>query len=230
MHSRILRGVAVLLLSLAAPASIGPAAQSRTIGGTNPPAIFTDPERRAKLATAFPEIDRQIAAFMERTHMPGAAWGIVIDGELAHVGVAGYRELDTKSPVDRGHRVSHCVDDQELHRAGDPQAARRRQAVARRPGREMRARAEGPRYPTTDSPRMTIRQLMSHATGFPEDNPWGDQQLVGDRRADVTDDAAAGIPFSNSPGVAYEYSNYGFAILGRIVTRVSGMPYRRVHR
>jgi CubicO group peptidase (beta-lactamase class C family) len=35
----------------------------------------------------------------------------------------------------------------------------------------------------------------------------------------------AGIPFSNAPGVAYEYSNYGFAILGRIVTRASGMPY-----
>ena len=39
----------------------------------------------------------------------------------------------------------------------------------------------------------------------------------------------AGIPFSNAPGVAYEYSNYGFAILGRIVTKASGMPYRRVH-
>ena len=35
-----------------------------------------------------------------------------------------------------------------------------------------------------------------------------------------------GIPFSNPPGVAYEYSNYGFAILGRIVTRVSGVPYK----
>jgi hypothetical protein len=28
------------------------------------------------------------------------------------------------------------------------------------------------------------------------------------------------------PGLAYEYSNYGFAILGRIVTNVSGQPYR----
>ena len=34
-----------------------------------------------------------------------------------------------------------------------------------------------------------------------------------------------GIPFSNAPGIAYEYSNYGFAILGRIVSRVSGKPY-----
>ena len=81
-------------------------------------------------------------------------------------------------------------------------------------------------YPTTDSQRLTIRLLMSHATGFPEDNPWGDQQLA------VTDEEMskmmrAGIPFSNAPGVAYEYSNYGFAILGRIVTKASGMPYRR---
>jgi hypothetical protein len=35
----------------------------------------------------------------------------------------------------------------------------------------------------------------------------------------------SGIPFSNAPGVAYEYSNYGFAILGRIVARVSRQPY-----
>ena len=34
-----------------------------------------------------------------------------------------------------------------------------------------------------------------------------------------------GIPFSNAPGVAYEYSNYRFAILGRIVARASGMSY-----
>jgi CubicO group peptidase (beta-lactamase class C family) len=31
----------------------------------------------------------------------------------------------------------------------------------------------------------------------------------------------AGIPFSNAPGVAYEYSNFGFAILGRIVANVA---------
>lgn len=29
---------------------------------TNPPAVFTDPERKAKLTKAFPEIDKQVAA------------------------------------------------------------------------------------------------------------------------------------------------------------------------
>jgi CubicO group peptidase (beta-lactamase class C family) len=36
-----------------------------------------------------------------------------------------------------------------------------------------------------------------------------------------------GVPFSTAPGTHYEYSNYGFAILGRIVARVSGQPYSR---
>src|SRR5262249_26623947 len=35
----------------------------------------------------------------------------------------------------------------------------------------------------------------------------------------------SGIPFSTAPGTAYEYSNFGFAILGRIITKVSGVPY-----
>ena len=34
-----------------------------------------------------------------------------------------------------------------------------------------------------------------------------------------------GIPFSTAPGTAYEYSNFGFAILGRIVANVSAQPY-----
>ncbi len=79
-------------------------------------------------------------------------------------------------------------------------------------------------YPTRDSPKITIRHLLSHSEGFPEDNPWGDQQLAV-TEAEFTRMLAGGIPFSNAPGVAYEYSNYGFAILGRIVARVSGMTY-----
>jgi CubicO group peptidase (beta-lactamase class C family) len=36
-----------------------------------------------------------------------------------------------------------------------------------------------------------------------------------------------GISFSNVPGITFEYSNLGFALLGRIVTQVSGMPYQQ---
>ena len=84
----------------------------------------------------------------------------------------------------------------------------------------------GARLPHPDPPKITLRQLLSHAEGFPEDNPWGDRQLA---RTDAWLDAAmrAGIPFSTAPGTTFEYSNYGFGILGRVVQNVAGEPYER---
>lgn len=190
-----------------------------------PPPRFVDPQRRSRLQQAFPEIDRQIGEFLQRERVPGAAWGVVIDGELAHVGVYGVRDLQTGAPVQRDtvFRIASmtksftAVAILQLRDAGklsldDP---------AEKYVPELRAL----RYPSTDSPRITIRHLLTHAAGFPEDNPWGDQQLS-ISEAEFEALLRSGIAFSNAPGIAYEYSNYGFAILGRIVTRVSGIAYR----
>ena len=214
---------AVLLIGHSGEVVWTQAAQRR---GTNPPAVFADPDRRAKLSAAFPEIDKLVGEFMTRTHVPGAAWGIVIDGELAHIGVAGHRELPGKSPVTRDSvfRIASMTksftamailklrDDGKV--SLDAPAARYVPELSKL------------RYPTSDSPRITVRDLLSHAEGFPEDNPWGDQQLAATEE-EFTRMLLKGIPFSNAPGTAYEYSNYGFAILGRIVTNASGVPYRQ---
>jgi CubicO group peptidase (beta-lactamase class C family) len=180
---------------------------------------FTDPDRRAKLEKAFPEIDRLFKTYATDAHVPGAAWGVIIDGELAHTGVTGYRDVPSKSPVtpDSVFRIASMTKsftaiailklrDEGKLSLEDP---------AEKYVPEMKALV----YPTTDAPKITIRHLLSHAEGFPEDNPWGDQQL-----ADTDEQLSAmirdGIPFSNAPGVAYEYSNFGFAILGRVVANV----------
>ncbi|MFO7695251.1 MAG: serine hydrolase domain-containing protein [Vicinamibacterales bacterium] len=188
--------------------------------------MFTDPQRASKLESAFPEIDRLFRAFAGRSRVPGIAYGILIDGRLAHAGAAGYRDARTKDPVDADtvFRIASmtksftalCImrlrDDGKLS-LDDP---------AERYVPELAGLA----YPTADSPRITIRHLLSHAEGFPEDNPWGDRQLAA-TDAGMAAMMTRGIPFSTAPGTAYEYSNYGFAILGRLVANVSGMPYRR---
>lgn len=189
------------------------------------PPRFTDPDRRAKLSTAFVEIDRLFRDFSTRAHVPGAAWGIVIDGELAHIGATGYRDLAAKAPVTPGtvFRIASMTKsftamsilklrDEGKLSLDDP---------AERYVPELRNLV----YPTEDSPRVTIRHLLSHAEGFPEDNPWGDRHLA-DTEEQLSQMLRRGIPFSSAPGVAYEYSNYGFAILGRVVARVSGRSYR----
>jgi CubicO group peptidase (beta-lactamase class C family) len=191
-----------------------------------PPARFTNPDRVAKLSSTFGDIDRVFRQYAEREHIPGAVWAIVIDGRVAHIGTTGYRDIATKAPVDSStvFRIASMTKSftamaiLKLRDAG--------KLSLDDPAERWVPELAGLRYPTTDSPKITIRHLLSHAEGFPEDNPWGDQQLaVTDAQMDAM--MRSGIPFSNAPGVAYEYSNYGFAILGRIVTRASGMPYRR---
>ena len=78
--------------------------------------------------------------------------------------------------------------------------------------------------PTRDAGPIRVRHLLTHGAGFPEDNPWGDQQL-GASDAELTAWLKQGIPFSTAPDSQYEYSNYGFGLLGRIVSRAAGIPY-----
>jgi CubicO group peptidase (beta-lactamase class C family) len=186
---------------------------------------FADASRSARLLAAVPAIDQIMREFAARQHIPGAAWGIIIDGKLAHVGVTGYRDIASKSLVDsntvfRIASMTKSFTAMSILKLRD-EGKLSLDDLAEKYVPEL----AGLKYPTTDSPRLTIRLLLSHATGFPEDNPWGDQQLS---RTDeeLSQMIRRGIPFSHAPGIAYEYSNLGFAILGRVVTRASGMPYK----
>jgi CubicO group peptidase (beta-lactamase class C family) len=225
-YSRFLASLIILLLCVSHQSGLasGQRAQRHVTIGAVPPAQFADPERARKLATAFPEVERLFNNWIERQHMPGAAMGIIIDGELVWVKSAGVRDLAARAPVtpDTLFRIASMTKsftalsilklrDEGKLSLDDPVA------------RYVPALAELP-YPTKDSPRLTIRHLLTHSEGFPEDNPWGDRQLA---QSDDTMRAwlRAGIPFSTAPGTAYEYSNYGFAILGQVVARASGRPY-----
>jgi CubicO group peptidase (beta-lactamase class C family) len=185
---------------------------------------FSDPGRRTKLATAYAGIDGLLTEFTRSAHVPGAAWGIVIDGELAHAGSAGVRDVGSGAPVDADTVFRIASMTKSFTAMAILKLRDEGKLSLDDPAERYVPELTTLRYPTTDSPRITIRHLLSHSAGFPEDNPWGDQQLA-DTDEQLSQMLRAGLPFSTSPGTAYEYSNYGFAILGRIVTRVSGQPY-----
>ena len=161
---------------------------------------------------------------MREQHVPGLVYGVVVDGKLARVRAFGVQRRASGAPVtpdtafriasmtkqftalatlrlrDAGKRVAGCAGG-EVH-PGDAQVA----------------------YPTSDSPKITVRDLLSHAAGFVTDDPWGDRQLAM-TEADFTRFVAAGVPFSRAPGMAYEYSNFGFALVGRLVTNTARTNY-----
>ena len=75
--------------------------------------------------------------------------------------------------------------------------------------------------PTTDSPAITVRHLLSMAGGLATDDVWADRHL------DISDEGldellSNGATFSWAPDSHGEYSNLGFAMLGRLVLRVTG--------
>ena len=227
LHPHNLASVIVtflILILLMTPTTTLVSGQHRYATGTLPPPRFTDPERASKLATSFPEIERLFDNWVGRQQMPGAVMGIIIDGELVWVKTAGVRDIKSHAPVtpDTVFRIASMTKsftalsilklrDQGKLSLDDPVT------------RYVPALADLP-YPTKDSPVLTIRHLLTHSEGFPEDNPWGDRQL-GQSDETMRNWMRAGIPFSTAPGTAFEYSNYGFAILGQVVARASGRPY-----
>jgi CubicO group peptidase (beta-lactamase class C family) len=79
--------------------------------------------------------------------------------------------------------------------------------------------------PTRDSPALTLRHLLSHLGGQVYDDPWGDR-VLGMRPAGLDALMETGNLFARPPGVAFEYSNTGYGLIGRAITNVAGMPYQ----
>lgn len=214
--------ICALLVSLIVPQLTH--AQKRIATGTVPPPQFSDPQRKQKLAAAFPEIERLFKGWMERLQPPGAVLGVIIDGELAFVKAAGVREKTNNAPatletVFRIASMTKSFTAMAILKLRDEGKLSLEDPVSK-----YVPELANLSYPTSDSQALNIRHLLTHSEGFPEDNPWGDRQL---HQPDKTmrEWMRTGIPFSTSPGTAFEYSNYGFAILGQIVARASGRSY-----
>ena len=191
-----------------------------------PPPRFTDPDRVKKLQSAMPDVDQIFRKFAADRKIPGMVWGVVIDGRLAHVGTAGVRDRESNAPVTastafRIASMSKSFTTLAILKLRDEGKLSLEDRVSR-----WIPEFATMELPTRDTPPLLIRQILSHSAGFPEDNPWGDQQLSASDD-DLTQWLRKGIPFSTPPGTRYEYSNYAFGLLGRIVTKASGVPYEK---
>ena len=162
---------------------------------------------------------------------PGWSTASSRDGRLVHVGTLG-----RAGPRTRGGRSTP----DSLFRIASMSKAFTALAILklRDEGRlSLDALAEtyvpelrGWRYPTSDRPRIRVRDLLSHVGGFVTDDPWGDRQQVAARGRVHRACCAPACPSPARRRAAFEYSNFGYALLGRIVTNVSGRPYQGLYR
>lgn len=189
------------------------------------PAVFEDPNRVEKIKTAFAVIDSLYKKHATDNHFPAISFGIVVDGQLLYKNSYGYTDVEKKIPATTSSlfRIASmsksftCMAILKLRDEG--------KLNLDDPAYLYIPELKNLKYPTADAPAITIRHLMTHGAGFPEDNPWGDRQLA-DTDKDLMEFIGKQISFSNPPGIAFEYSNLGFALQGKIISKVSGMRYQ----
>lgn len=174
----------------------------------------------------FAVVDSIIQQQGRKNNVPGLAYGVVVDGKLVHARYSGFANIAGNVRVDSltAFRIASMTKsfttmaililrDQGKLSLDDP---------ASRYIPQMKET----RLLTKDAPAITIRDLMTHRAGFPEDNPYGDRQMA-DTDEELEALMSKGPSFSNVPGISYEYSNLGISLLGLIIRNISGMPYQQ---
>lgn len=156
--------------------------------------------------------------------IPGLAIGLVYDQELVWSRGFGVADLETARAVGpdtlfRAGSISKLftatailqLRDQGLLGLDDP--------VARHlPEFDLE-------NPFPEEPPVTIRQLLTHTAGIPREAAfpyWTDHEFP---TVEALLEALPGQTMVFRPGDRYKYSNLGMALLGQIVTRVSGQSH-----
>jgi N-acyl-D-amino-acid deacylase len=188
----------------------------------------------------------QIIPDLLRTYaIPGAAVAVVRDGKLIYARGFGYADVENSTPVqpDALFRIASVskpitsaaimtlVEEGKL--TLDDRVAPFIAHLTHAPGATVDPRWE----------QITIRQLLNHTGGWDRGKPNGgfdpmDRPLTAAAAVNAPAPASAetiirymkGMPLDFDPGEKHVYSNFGYAILGRVIEQLSGVPYEEYVR
>lgn len=191
------------------------------------PPFFEDSlGRTEKIKAAQAVVDKMYKDHAAKNNFPALVYGVVVDGKLLYWGSTGYTDVDKKIAASntsafRIASMTKSFTTLAIMKLRDEGKLNLDDAASKYIPEMKKVK-----HLTSDAAPITIRHLMTHGAGFPEDNPWGDRQLA-DTDKELLDLVSNDVSFSNVPGMTYEYSNLGFALLGIIITNVSGKPYQQ---
>jgi CubicO group peptidase (beta-lactamase class C family) len=184
---------------------------------------FIDTQPGSAFAAALPALDAIFADYQTRYHAPGLAYGVIANGELVYANGRGQRSPDHSDRPDAAtvYRIASMT--KSFTAAAIVMLRDEGRLALDCPAVDYVPELARLTYPTRDAAPITVRHLLTMACGWPEDDPWGDRQLVLSD-AELSALLCEGVTFTRAPGVTFEYSNYGYMVLGRIIHNVSGRP------
>ena len=184
--------------------------------------------------------DQRVRDLMRKYAIPGGAVAVVRDGKLFYARGFGYADVESKTPVQpdalfriasvtkpiTGVAIMKLVEEGKL--TLDDRVAPFIAHLTPAPGATVDPRWE----------QITIRHLLNHTGGWDRGKPNGGFDPI-DRPAIAAAAVSApapaspetlvrymkGMPLDFNPGEKWAYSNFGYIVLGRVIERLSGMPY-----
>lgn len=176
------------------------------------------------LESALDRVGELIAATAREHHCPTISWAVAIDGHVVAAEAHG-RLADRRSPS--RHTVYRIASMTKSFTAATVLALRDEGLLTLDDHlTELAPELASVVGPTTDAAPITVRHLLSMAAGMASDDAWADRHLDIDA-ATLEALLVAGAAFAVDTGTAFEYSNLGYAMLGRIVDRLTGTRVQR---
>ncbi len=183
-------------------------------------------------------IDRQVKAFIHRWKIEGASLAVTKDERLVYAKGFGTANKETGEEVKPGHlfriaSVSKLITAVAIMKLYEEGSLDLDETVFGKNGI-----LNDSLYSTYKDPRVediTVRHLLNHTAGWSRNS--GDpvfSPLYIARKMNVPAPASIkniihyslSLSLNSRPGTKYNYSNFGYAVLGEIIEERSGMPYQ----
>lgn len=192
-------------------------------------------EKKVGIAAAF---DREMEAFMAARNVPGGALAVVKDLKLVYARGYGWADREGKVParaeslfriasISKPFTSAAIMCLVEAGKLGLDDAAFELLKLEPLPQEKSK--------PDERLRRITVRQLLNHTGGWDRGRS-SDPMFLPERisqAAGVPSPPGArdiirymlGRPLDFDPGTSYAYSNFGYAVLGRLIEKCSGLDY-----
>jgi N-acyl-D-amino-acid deacylase len=229
---RLFAGVAILLTACSGDPTSGPPADTTAVEQQLP--------ITGSAMSGMEQFEEDVRALLKKHSIPGGAIAVLRDGKLKYARGFGYADVENKTPVApdalfriasvskpiTGVAIMKLVEEGKLNL--DDRVAPLIAHLTPAPGATVDPRWE----------QITIRHLLNHTGGWDRAKPNGgfdpmDRPAIAAAAVNAPAPASAetiirymkGLPLDFNPGEKHAYSNFGYAILGRVIERVSGIPY-----
>ena len=154
-----------------------------------------------------------------------ASVAVLVDGELVHQAAFGVRVAGSGEPTEVTDRFRIASISKTITAIVIMQMVERGELSLDQPVGQILLDHLGVAPSDLDAPGVTVRQLLSHTSGFPKYQ----SVFFSNGAVSYADAARIGMsgPVAPAPG-AYIYSNMNFAVLSVLIEAVTGQAYERV--